>query len=529
MFNVVRALDRNAQRWPDAEAVVCGNRRLSHAALARRVHALAAGLQELGVGRGDVVAILLHNSIEFLEATFGINKIGAIFLPLNTRLAPDEWRYIIEHAGAIAVATEPSFTSVLDQLRPMLPSIRHVVVIRGGDTVNGSGPLASPGDALNPRDGAIDYDDLLRRHDGSVVPTTNAAETDLQRLMYTSGTTARPKGVPLTYGNVLWKTIGHVVEFGITAADCTLIAGPMYHVGGFDLPGTGVLYVGGSLVILQKFNARDVMLAIEDERPTNLWLAPSMVNAILALDDLDSFDTTSVRFITNGGEKMPVPLVQRLLHAFPAAWLADSYGLTETVSGDTFLDSDHVLSKLGSVGRPVLHLDVRVVDERGQEVSPGTSGEIVLRGPKVFHGYWRDPDATAKAILDGWFHTGDVGYVDADGYLFIEDRKKDMIVSGGENVATPEVERVLYEHESVLEAAVVGVPDERWAEVPLAVVVLRPGVRTTAEELTEHCTGRLAKFKVPKEIRFVEELPRGPSGKVLKRELRNQFGGRAGA
>jgi acyl-CoA synthetase (AMP-forming)/AMP-acid ligase II len=342
--------------------------------------------------------------------------------------------------------------------------------------------------------------------------------------MYTSGTTALPKGVPLTYGNVLWKTHGHIVEFGLTAADRTLIAGPMYHVGAFDLPGTGVLYVGGSLVILPKFDPHSVMVAIQAERPTNLWLAPSMVNAILSLDDLGSFDTTTVRFITNGGEKMPAPLVEGLLRAFPKAWLADSYGLTETASGDTFLDRDHVMSKLGSVGRRVIHLDLRVVDEHNKEVAAGSPGEIVLRGPKVFHGYWKDPEATATAILDGWFHTGDIGYLDSDGYLFIEDRKKEMIVSGGENVATPEVERVLYEHPDVLEAAVFGVPDERWGEVPLAAVVLRPDARAAEKELIEHCASRLAKFKIPKGVRFVDQLPRSPSGKVLKRELRSEFG-----
>jgi acyl-CoA synthetase (AMP-forming)/AMP-acid ligase II len=338
--------------------------------------------------------------------------------------------------------------------------------------------------------------------------------------MYTSGTTSRPKGGRITYGNLLWKNVGHILEFGIDSNDRTLIAGPLYHVGGFDLPANVVLYAGGTLVILRKFEAVPVLETIQKERPTNIWLAPAMVNMLLAVPDLESYDLTSIRFIINGGEKMPVPLIERVLKAFPNAWFSDAYGLTETVSGDTFLDKDHVLSKIGSVGKPVMHLAVRVVDDDGNDVETNQPGEIVLRGPKVFKGYWRDEEATARAIRKGWFHTGDVGRIDEDGYLYVEDRKKDMILSGGENIASPEVERALYEHSAVREAAVVGVPDPRWGEVPKAFVVLKEDVSVGAEELIEFCRARLARFKVPKYVEFVDELPRNPSGKVLKRELR---------
>jgi acyl-CoA synthetase (AMP-forming)/AMP-acid ligase II len=231
-------------------------------------------------------------------------------------------------------------------------------------------------------------------------------------------------------------------------------------------------------------------------------------------------DLTSVRLIINGGEKMPIPLIERIQRTFPSAWFADAYGLTETVSGDTFLDRDSIITKLGSVGRPCLFLDLDIWDERGQSVRPGATGEIVLRGPKVFPGYWRDAEATEAAFAGGWFHTGDIGLRDEDGYLFIVDRLKDMIVSGGENIASSEVERVLYEHEAVLEAAVVGRPDERWGETPVAFVVLREDTSATADELIGHCRGQLARYKVPKAVTFLDALPRNPSGKVLKRELR---------
>jgi acyl-CoA synthetase (AMP-forming)/AMP-acid ligase II len=228
-----------------------------------------------------------------------------------------------------------------------------------------------------------------------------------------------------------------------------------------------------------------------------------------------------VRVIIAGGEKMPIPFIERLRRVFPSAWFADAYGLTETVSGDTFLDRDSTVTKLGSVGRPCQYLDLDVWDEAGTSLPPGEKGEIVLRGPKVFAGYWRDPEATEKAFAGGWFHTGDIGVIDEDGYVYIVDRLKDMIVSGGENIASSEVERVLYEHEAVVEVAVVGRPDERWGEVPVGYVVLAESATTTADELIELCRGQLAKYKVPRDVFFIDALPRNPSGKVLKRDLRD--------
>jgi acyl-CoA synthetase (AMP-forming)/AMP-acid ligase II len=265
-----------------------------------------------------------------------------------------------------------------------------------------------------------------------------------------------------------------------------------------------------------------VLETIARERPTNIWLAPAMMNAVLQVPELADYDTSSIRFIIGGGEKMPEPLVAKILRAFPGAWFSDAYGLTETVSGDTFNDYDHMLSKVGSVGRPVLHAEVRVVDEHGDPLPAGRLGEIALRGPKVFSGYWRDDEATARALRDGWFHTGDVGRLDADGYLFVEDRKKDLIVSGGENIATPEVERVLYEHPDIVEAAVIGIQHQRWGEVPKAYVVLKEDAVHDPAALHEFCRERLAKFKVPVEFELLEMLPRTPSGKVLKRTLREE-------
>jgi acyl-CoA synthetase (AMP-forming)/AMP-acid ligase II len=368
------------------------------------------------------------------------------------------------------------------------------------------------------RDGWTPLADL--RAASSVPAPASVGGDDVHRLMYTSGTTGRPKGVMLTHANLAWKNLAHIVEFGFTSADVGLACGPLYHVGALDLTTTTLIAAGATTIIHGLFEASDIVDEIERSRITTVWLAPAMVNAIMALPSIEQRDLSSVRLVINGGEKMPIPLIERLQRTFPSAWFADAYGLTETVSGDTFLDRDSIITKLGSVGRTCLYLELDIWDEHGKSLPPGDRGEIVLRGPKVFKGYWRDPDATAKAFTGGWFHTGDIGVRDDDGYLYIVDRLKDMIISGGENIAGSELERVLYEHGAVLEVAVVGRPDARWGEVPVAFVVLRTGATPTADELIDHCRGQLAKFKVPKEIFFIDALPRNPSGKVLKRELR---------
>jgi len=505
MLNFTRALERNARNWPDKAAYSFDGVQTTNMYAHERVSSLAAAFASHGVQRGDIVALLLRNCSAFLESTFAINALGAIWLPLNFRLAQDEWRYILDHAGASLLLTEPDYHDAGAALLEEVFSLERCWTI-----------------ADDPPRGWHSYErELQAQRDTPLRTFTGSGAEDVQRLMYTSGTTSRPKGVPITYGNLLWKNIAHVLEFGLTRDDRTLIAGPLCHVGGMDLPATGVIYAGGSVVILREFEPATLLSTIEREQITNVWLPPAMVNMLLACETRDRYDLTSLRLVVSGGEKMPEPLVQRILDLFPSAWFADAYGLTETVSGDTILDRAHVLTKLGSVGRPVAHLDLRIVDESRRPVPPGEPGEIALRGPKVFSGYWRDQSATASAIVNGWFHTGDIGRLDSDGYLYIDDRLKDVIVSGGENVASPEVERVLYEHPGVLEAAVIAMPDERWGEVPMAVVVRRPDADVSTDELVELCASKLAKFKVPKRVDFVEQLPRTASGKVLKRALRD--------
>jgi acyl-CoA synthetase (AMP-forming)/AMP-acid ligase II len=501
-MNWFAVLAHHATRTPDKALAIYGTEVVSYGEMARRATSLAAGLHERGVGTGDVVGLLAYNCTEFLETIFAANYLGAIAMPINWRLAPPEARYILEHSEARALVCDEALVPLADEAtRGMQPQL-----LRACTTV----PAAA---------GWVPLAELRAARPGAPPPGP-AAGDDVHRLMYTSGTTGRPKGVMITHANLAWKNLAHLVEFGFTSADLGLACGPLYHVGALDLTTTSLVAAGATTIIHRTFDAADVVDEIERSRVTTVWLAPAMVNAIMALPAIERRDLSSVRLVINGGEKMPVPLIERIQRVFASAWFADAYGLTETVSGDTFLDRGSIVTKLGSVGRPCLYLELDVWDEQGKPLPAGERGEVVLRGPKVFKGYWRDPEATAKAFAGGWFHTGDIGVRDEDGYLFIVDRLKDMIVSGGENIAGSEVERVLYEHAAVAEAAVVGRADDRWGEVPIAVVAVRPGAAVTADELIAHCRGQLARFKVPKDVKFVDALPRNPSGKVLKRELR---------
>jgi acyl-CoA synthetase (AMP-forming)/AMP-acid ligase II len=502
-INWFSVLAHHAGRTPDTPITVFEGETTTYGEMVSAVAAFAGGLSERGVGRGDVVALLSYNCPAFLETVFAANFLGAIVMPINWRLAAPEIRFLLEHSGARALVCDEGLVDLANQ------------AIHGIDAALVRVAISPAGD-----DGWTTLADL-HATPVRVAPVPTSAD-DVHRLMYTSGTTGRPKGVMISHANLAWKNLAHIIEFGFTSSDLGLACGPLYHVGALDLTTTSLIAAGATTILHRSFQASAVVDELERSRVTTVWLAPAMVNAIMALPDIEQRDLSSVRVVINGGEKMPIPLIERIQRTFPSAWFADAYGLTETVSGDTFLDRNSLLSKLGSVGRPCLYLELDIWNEQGGSLPTGERGEIVMRGPKVFKGYWRDPGATAAAFEGGWFHTGDVGVRDEDGYLFIVDRFKDMIVSGGENIASSEVERVLYEHAAILEAAVVGRPDERWGEVPVAFVVLRPDRTATAEVLLEHCRAELGRFKVPKDITFLDALPRNPSGKVLKRELRGR-------
>lgn len=498
-------LERYSDLSPEKEFLIYKNKRCSYKEVRDRVNSIAKSFKNMEIGKGDIVAILLYNCTEYVELTFAINKIGAAWLPLNFRLAGPEFEYILKNSEAKCIVTEDEFVPVISKIQKNIPSLKNFVTIGNNNIENW-----------------FKYNSLVEKNIGEVVIDEEVNIDDLHRLMYTSGTTAHPKGVMITYGNLYWKNIGHILVFGLKNDDRTLICGPMYHVGGMDLPGTGTIYCGGSLVILDKFEPIKVLEAIEKEKVTNLWLSPAMTIMLFNESNFYKYDVSTVRFIIDGGEKMPASLIEKFKEKFPNAWFADAYGLTETVSGDTFLAKDKMLHKLGSVGKPVPHLRVKIVDVYDNEVRNNEIGEICFKGPKVFKGYWKNEEETKKAIKGGWFHTGDVGYLDDENFLYIIDRKKDIIISGGENVASSEVERVIYELPEVLEVAVVGIKHPKWLEVPKAFVVIKENSNLSEDEIISHCKNKLAKFKVPKEVEFITSLPRNPSGKVLKRVLRNK-------
>jgi fatty-acyl-CoA synthase len=482
-------LSHHADRFADRPALVYDDTTQTWSQLLSAVQLTAGALRERGVGAGDVVGVLMYNSGRFLELMHAISHLGAIFMPLNWRLAPAEIGYIAEHSDAVLVVTEPELA---DRTEEIGNAAARVVLV---DELCGSAPVLDP------------------------APTRSG---DIHRLMYTSGTTSRPKGVMISYGNLWAKNATGVVEYGMTAACVNLACGPLYHVGALDLTTTTLMYLGATTHVLRRFDAAAVLETIERQRITDVWLAPAMIAALVAHPDAARRDLSSLRLIIDGGEKMPLPLIERVLATFPNAWFADAYGMTETVGGDTVLDKGRTLAKLGSVGKPVLHTEVRTVRPDGSDCEAGEPGEVIMRGPKVCLGYWRDVRATAETIRDGWLHSGDLGVLDEDGYLFIVDRLKDVIVSGGENIASSEVERVLYEHPAIVEVAVVARPDERWNEVPVAFYVAAPGATVDSGHLERHCRASLAGYKVPKGFVAIDALPRNPSGKVLKRELRER-------
>jgi fatty-acyl-CoA synthase len=346
---------------------------------------------------------------------------------------------------------------------------------------------------------------------------------DLMRLMYTSGTTDRPKGVMLTYENMYWKSADQTLVLGLNADTRLLVVGPLYHVGALDLPGIAVLWHGGMLSIHRNFEPEQALAAIETEKLNAAWFAPVMTTAILTCPTRDRYDVSSLQWAIGGGEKTPEVRIRAFSDCFKSARYIDAYGLTETCGGDTFMEAGREIEKIGSTGRAIAHVEIEIRDDAGHRLPSGVNGEICLRGPKITQGYWKDPEKTAAAFFGDWFRTGDVGYLDEDGFLYLTDRKKDMIISGGENIASSEVERVIYELPQVREVAVVGLPDARWGEKPVAVVVLGDGATLELSDLADHCHTRLAGFKVPKQLIIRDSLPRNPSGKVLKRVLRAEL------
>ena len=482
-----------ARTQPQRLALVYQNQRLSYADLQQRVESSAALLHARGIQTGDVVALLMKNSAAFLELSLAIAHVGAVLLPVNYRLGREEVSYIAQHAGVKLLFAD-------DELQANLPDGVHAILVDSAaqaDSRQLGGEQYLPAPPLFPS-----------------MPDT------LYRLMYTSGTTDRPKGVMHTYGNMAWKCMDHITALGIGADDKLLVVGPLYHVGAYDLPGVALWMAGGALVLERDFDAEQALALIAREQITGAWMAPVMLNRCLSSSARGQHDLGSLKWLVGGGERTPEERIREFSSLFPNARYVDAYGLTETCSGDTMMEAGREIEKIGSTGRALPHVELAVLDEDGNPLPAGEQGEVCLRGPKVTQGYWRDEAKTQASFFGAWFRTGDVGYLDAEGFLFLTDRKKDMIISGGENIASSEVERVVYELPQVAEVAAIGLPDAQWGECVTAAVVLKAGGSLSLDELRSHCSGKLGGFKTPKKLVILDALPRNPSGKVLKRELR---------
>jgi fatty-acyl-CoA synthase len=494
MINLSSFIAFHARRTPDRAALKYRGEEVSYAAFDARIGAVGGWLISRDVKPGDVVAVLMKNSAAFLELVFATSHIGAVFLPINYRLSADEVGYIVGNSGAKLLIADEELADIAVGDAPVV-----LLDASAQSTATRLAPDIGP------------------------APVHVRQPRDLMRLMYTSGTTDRPKGVMLTYENIYWKSADQTLVLGLNADTRLLVVGPLYHVGALDLPGIAVLWHGGLLSIHRNFEPEAALAAIEAEKLNAAWLAPVMTTAILTCPARDKYDVSSLRWAIGGGEKTPEVRIRAFSEYFTNARYIDAYGLTESCGGDTFMDAGREIEKIGSTGRAIAHVEIEIRDDAGKRLSPGENGEICLRGPKVTQGYWKDPQKTAAAFFGDWFRTGDIGYLDDDGFLYLTDRKKDMIISGGENIASSEVERVIYELPEVREVAVIGLPDARWGEKPVAIVVLSDGAALQLTALADHCRARLAGFKVPKQLVIRDSLPRNPSGKVLKRVLRAEL------
>lgn len=494
MINLSSHIAFHARRTPARCAVKYRGEDISYASFDHRIRRVAGWLAARGIGADDVVAVLMLNSAAFLELVFAASHIGAVILPINYRLSADEVGYIVGNSGARLLVADEELAAI----------------------AAGEAPLVLLNEAAQASLTHL-------AHDAAPAPIHPRRPQDLMRLMYTSGTTDRPKGVMLSYENMYWKSADQTLVLGVNAETRLLVVGPLYHVGALDLPGIAVLWHGGMLSVHRSFSPDAALAAIETERLTAAWLAPVMTTALLAYPDRDRYDLSSLRWAIGGGEKTPEQRIRAFSGLFKSARYIDAYGLTETVGGDTFMEAGREIVKIGSTGRPVPHVEIEIRDDHGNPLARGEDGEICLRGPKVTKGYWKDPEKTAAAFFGDWLRSGDIGHLDAEGFLYLTDRKKDLIISGGENIASSEVERVIYDLPEVREVAVIGLPDARWGEKPVAVVVLADNTVLDLPALAAHCRRQLAGFKVPRALVIRDSLPRNPSGKVLKRVLRAEL------
>ena len=515
----VRFLRYSEQQFPARTAVVCGNQRFTYAQFAERASRLAGALREMGVGPGDRVAFLSINCHRLLEAYYGVVAAGAVLLPLNFRLAAHELAYILNDAGAKVLFLEQDFLGLVDSFRQDLATVQTFLMLDAPPQANWLAPH--------------DYDDTLAAATPYVPDVMEFDENSLAELFYTSGTSANPKGVMLTHRNLYLHALSVCIAFNTTAESVQLHTIPLFHANGWGVA-HALTFVGGRHVMLRRFIPAEVFRLVQQERVRSLSLVPIMASALVNSPERRNYDLSSLEWISIGGAASSPTLIREVEEKLGCECFS-GYGLTETAPAlstakmkpemDGQAEQRYVTKAMTGYALP--GVEIRVVDACDHDVPRDgkTMGEVIARADGVMEGYWRQPEATAEAMRGGWFHTGDMATVNPDGYFLIVDRKKDIIVSGGENISSLEVEKALLAHPAVYEAAVIPVPDDRWGEVPKALVVLKPDSRLTETELIEFSRSHLAHFKCPRSVEFVESLPKTATGKVLKKNLRKAFWG----
>ncbi|WP_169545404.1 acyl-CoA synthetase [Sneathiella aquimaris] len=458
---------------------------------------------ELSIKKGDRVGVLMANSTDFLEIQFACNKVGAVFLPLNWRLTVPELVFIAGDAAPEILICGSEFKEVADAVAAEVICVRHVI------EADGAG-------------GKTAYEDGIS-HNTPLASISDLTHDDLAAIMYTSGTTGLPKGAMITHGMTFWNAINLGMPHRISPDTVHLSVLPLFHTGGLNCYTNPVIHAGGTVYIMRNFDPVECLRIIGDPEYglTHFFGVPANYQFMAQQPEFQKTDFSRIKTAGIGGAPVPVPLLETY-HARGLS-IAQGFGMTETSPTVLGLDTSEAMAKPGSTGKPVLHNEVRIVNENGEDVVPGEMGELWVRGPNITPGYWNRPDATAETITDGWLHTGDACRMDEDGFYYILDRTKDMYISGGENVYPAEVENILYQLDEVVEAAVIGLPDDKWGETGCAVLVLKAGATTTENEVLTHCRSQLASFKIPKNVTFVKALPRNATGKILKRTLREQF------
>lgn len=506
-------LRRAAKLYGDKTAIIDGERRFTYRQFQERANQLAHALLALGVGKEDRVCILSPNSHFFLESYYGVTQIGAIIVPLNYRLAAADHEYIINHAGVKVVLVDHEYTAMIDGIRKQLTTVEHWIVAQ---------------DEGEPPAGWVDWEALIAVRPVTATPPVEQDENDVLSLNYTSGTTARPKGVMLTHRNCYINAYNFIAHLRIQHDDVELWTLPMFHASGWGGP-FALTAMGATHVVLRAVSGAAIFELIEAHGVTFACMAPAVLNTILTYPDAAKHRITTKPRFTIAGAPPPAAFVQRLEHELGWEFI-QIYGLTETSPVITIATTDSLTdaedyARRARAGIEVIGTDIQVLDDDGRPVPQDntTIGEVCARSNVVLKGYWRQQEETDKAIYGGYFHTGDLAVWDETGSIHIVDRKKDVIISGGENISSPEIEDALYKHPAVLECAVIGVPSEQWGETPKALVVLRAGTAATPEEIIAFTREHLAHFKCPTSVDFVESLPRTATGKLQKFVIREQY------